>query len=84
MLLWNISSVKKQFQPILRFVTFLLGDFQLGDKVLRALGILRFVKIGPDGGSAAADLVGDDGFVLEFQIFDEIDDRDGEIHGLDG
>ena len=31
-----------------------MGDFQLGDKVLRALGILRFVNVGPDACSASA------------------------------
>ena len=83
LLLWNISSVKKQFQPILRFVTFLLGNFQLGDKVLRALGILRFVKICTDGGSAAQKLIGQNGFFMgRFNFSTEKDDLLCKFLGL--
>ena len=48
------------------------------------MGILRLTNVCANRGSAAADLVGDDGFFLLFQLFDEVDDGDGEIHGLGG
>ena len=61
----NIFCFEQQFQPVAGFAGLLERDLKPGDKIRLAMGVLRFADVRADGGSAAADLIGNDGFVFE-------------------
>lgn len=59
-----IAGTKQQFEPVTCFISFLKGDLKFGNEVGLAMGILRFMNIRTDTGSATSDLIGYYGFAL--------------------
>ena len=70
----------QKFKPITRFTGFLQGDFEFRNKIFLALRILRFMDVSTDGCTASSDLVGNDRFVIRFQLFNKTYNIHREFH----
>ena len=67
----------QQLKPIACFARLLERDLKFRDEILFPLRIVCFVYVSTDGGSGSTNLIGYNGFVFRFQVFNKIYDLYG-------
>lgn len=71
----------KDIRPIADFGCFFQGNLQSGNEISLTVGILCLTEINSNGSAVPADLVGNNGFMSCFQMFDRIHDGYSKAHG---